>query len=101
MTQPGSTSSVLSPETLVRIRPGILTAEMDGETVLLDAESGAYSALGSTGSRIAALIAEPVSLGDLCRRLTAIYAVDPETCLADVTPFLEGLIGDGLVDIAG
>ncbi|WP_372022669.1 PqqD family protein (plasmid) [Tistrella mobilis] len=101
MTQPAPASSVLTTETLVRIRPGILTAEMDGETVLLDAESGAYSALGSTGSRIAALIAEPVSLGDLCRQLTGIYAVDPETCLADVTPFLSGLIGDGLVEIAG
>lgn len=96
------TNPILSPASAVALRPEVMAAEMDGETVILEATSGMYSALGATGSRIVGMIAEPVSIADICAQLMTIYEVDAETCTRDVTAFLEQLNADGfLVVTAG
>ena len=93
------TAPTLSPASIVSLRPEVMAAEMDGETVILEATSGMYSALGATGSRIVGMIGEPVSIAEICARLMEIYEVDAETCTRDVIAFLDQLNGDGFLAV--
>ena len=59
----------------IRRRSEPLTASVDGETVMLDAERGSYFALGPVGSRIWELLEEPRTFDELCDALQDEYAV--------------------------
>lgn len=87
----------MTADSIVVLASGLLQTEIDGETVLLNAETGTYAALGATGSRIGALITTPMAVRDVCARLSEIYAVDTATCLADVVAFLNSLEKAGLL----
>ena len=43
------------------------------------------------GSRIWALLEQPMTVADLCKQLVASYAVDAETCQQDTLDFLQEL----------
>ena len=89
--------TALSPTDRVRRRDGFLSAEIDGEVVALNAEKGICYGLDTIGSVIWAMIEKPVSIGDLCARLTARYRVDPATCARDVIDWLEDLRREGMI----
>lgn len=75
----------------------ILTADMNGETVMMDAEQGKYYNLGEVGGSIWTQLETPKTLEELVNALTAEYNVDPEQCRADVQPFLDKMVSIGLV----
>ncbi|WP_240002379.1 PqqD family peptide modification chaperone [Oleisolibacter albus] len=87
----------MTADSIVALASGLLQTEIDGETVLLNAETGTYAALGATGSRIGALITSPMAVRDICARLGKMYDVDAATCLADVLTFLNSLEEAGLL----
>lgn len=74
-----------------------ITADMDGELVMINIERGNYYGLGAIGSRIWQLLENPVRVDELCRQLTTEYQVDPQSCEADVIGFLQQLQQAGLV----
>ena len=68
-----------------------LSAKVGDELVMMSAEQGHYIGLSEVGARIWELIAEPVELDELCRRLEREFDVSPETCRAEVRAFLDTL----------
>lgn len=75
----------------------IITADMNGEVVMMDAQRGMYYNLGSTGSRIWELIAQPMTLDALVEKLMDIYEVERAQCLKDILPFIDKMIERQLI----
>jgi hypothetical protein len=75
----------------------LLEAEVDGEIVALNVESGTCYGFNSTATRIWSLIEQPRTLGEICSTLVEQFAVAPEDCRRDVVALLRELQADGLI----
>ena len=93
-------STFLSTTASIRRRQEPLTATVDGEIVMLDAERGAYFALGAVGSRIWEMLEEPRTLEELCSVLQDEYEVDADACREEVARFMNDLHEAQLVELA-
>ena len=82
---------------LVRRCGELIEAHVDGELVALHVENGTCYGFNGTATTIWGLIAEPRSIGELCRNLAAEYDVDRDTCRAEIAELLTELCNDGLV----
>ena len=89
----------LPPETVIARRDGPLTAAVDDDLVMFDAERGEYFGLDRVGRRIWELLETPRSVGELCTTLMAEFEVTAETCRADVGTFIERLHDAELVEL--
>jgi len=89
----------LKPQTRVRRIDDVLDTDIDNETVMMDIDQGRYFGLNKTGTRIWALVAEPIVIGDLCDQLTAEFSVPREQCEQEVMGFLQGLLKRGLLQV--
>lgn len=87
----------MDKNTILTRKDGIMTGDMNGDTVMMDIETGKYYNLGEVGGRIWELLEFPTSLGELLNALTAEYNVSAEQCESDTVPFLESLAGCGLI----
>ena len=86
-----------SPSTAFVRDPDIVAADMDGETVMMSIERGEYYGLSGIGPFLWGLLAQPMSMEALCRRVLAEYDVDEAICRADVTAFVEDLLTKGVL----
>jgi len=77
----------------------IVTADMDGETVMMSVETGKYYNLGKTGSVIWSLLGEPLSVGALVGKLLDKYDVGREQCEKEVLAFLAETYKEGLIKV--
>jgi len=76
---------------MVRLKKAVLASEVDGEKVLLDAETGVYFGLNETGSRILDfLIEEGVEEAALTRFLEE-FDAPPERTREDFLLFVSRL----------
>jgi hypothetical protein len=78
---------------------GLLSAEVDGEMIAMSVERGMCYGLNAVGTRIWALIAEPMSFRELCVQLRQEFEVDEEECRRDVADLLEELRAEGLATV--
>lgn len=83
--------ALLADSTLITRSPAVLTAEVDGEVVMMSVEEGRYFGLDDIGSDIWKRIDPPCSFGELIDRLTADYEAERETIAADVCALLFGM----------
>ena len=81
----------LQPDAFVRARTDVPATDLDGETVLLNLDSGQYHAFNPCAGRIWQLLQEGCTVGELIDRLQREFEVDAATCRADVIGFLEAL----------
>ena len=86
-----------SMSTAYTTTPSVLTQELDGETILLDAVSGTYFRLNGTGTQVWAGITAGRTVEDIVTALAAAAAVERERVRADVTALLADLQEKGLV----
>ena len=93
---PGPT---LEARTRVRRMVDVLDAEIDDQSVMMDIEQGSYFGLNKTGTRIWALLAEPIVIGELCDRLTEEFEVPREQCERQLVDFLGSLLDRGLLQV--
>ena len=70
-----SHSSHLSANSVVSRKAGIIEAEIEGEVVALNIETGTCYGLNQVGSRIWHMLATSPRVGDICKALLAEYAV--------------------------
>ena len=78
----------------------IIVRRVQDETILLDLNSGIYYSLDDVGGYIWSLLdvaRTPRQLADL---VSAEYAVEPETAMADIAELLADLLGEGLISPA-
>jgi hypothetical protein len=77
--------------------PEVVGVEVSGEIVLLDSRNWTYLDFDDVGSRIWALLQEPITLSALVGKLVEEFAVEPAACRRDTEAFLRDLIGKGVV----
>lgn len=87
----------MTEQTLLKRKTEIMTADMSGETVMMDIETGKYYNLGSVGGRIWELLETSISVSSLTDKLLLEYDVTREKCLEDILPFLSALLERGLI----
>ncbi len=83
----------------VRRIDDVLDADMDNQTVMMDIEQGRYFGLNETGTRIWALLAEPMVIRDLCDQLMTQFDVPQEQCEREVLDYLGSLLARGLIRV--
>lgn len=74
-----------------------VSAEINGETVMMSVEQGSYFGLDAIGSRIWNLMEQPISLQDMIDTLVEEYDVSEVNCKNDVVKFVAELNSRGLV----
>jgi hypothetical protein len=89
----------MEPATLFSRSDAPLTAEVDGEIVMLDPATSSYFGLDGVGARIWELCAEPQSIDTLVTVLMDEYDVDEATCVAEVQAFVADLQSSGLLTV--
>lgn len=77
-----------------------ITADIDGEIIMMSLERSNYYGLGEIGSHIWALLEAPQTLEQICATLSREYQVDPATCAEDIKPFLQQLFEEELIKLA-
>lgn len=78
-------------------REDLITAAMDGDTLMLDAHAGVYYGLDEVGGQIWAYLAAPITIRELVDRLAAQYEVEPLRCTRDVAALIEQLSARNMV----
>ena len=78
----------ISDATIISRSPSVLTAEVDGEIVMMSIEQGRYFGLDHIGSDIWKRIELPCSFATLIDGLAADYDADRAAILADVQNLL-------------
>ncbi len=81
--------------------PGVLTQELDGETILLDVNSGTYFRLNETGTLVWVGLSAGRRMEDIVEGVAAEAGVDHHRVSEDVTALLVTLREKGLVSAAG
>lgn len=94
-------TSTLEPSTLVMRDPDIIATDMDGEMVMMSIEQGHYYGLGGIGPFLWEQVVTPTSIKQLCQRVLQEYEVDEATCRADVSAFVNDLLGKGVLRLGG
>ena len=89
----------LTPQMRVRRTDDVLGTDVDDETVMMDIDQGRYFGLNKTGTRIWALLAQPILIRDLCDQLTTEFDVPAKDCEQDVVDFLGSLLSRGLLEV--
>jgi hypothetical protein len=94
-----TTMTTLTTTTRLQRSPDLLSAEMDGELVMMSVDDGAYFGLGGVGAAIRAMLAEPTPIDAIVREICRAHAVDEAVCLADVLAFTDELVRNGAARI--
>lgn len=87
--------------TVLRRSDDPVTADVDGEVVMMSLARGNYYGLDAVGSRIWDLLITPLPVAELLTQLQAEYEVDADTCRRDTLLFLAELEQQGLVERVG
>ena len=89
----------LSMSSTVRRNDSLLHADAGEELVMLSVAAGNYYSLDRVGRRIWEMLTEPMTIGEICRRLTTEYEVTPEVCEAEVLSFLSEMAEHEVIDV--
>lgn len=90
---------IITLETTLCRMEEMLTAELDEETVMVDIDKGTYCGLNGCGTRIWALLSQPITVSNLCQQLTDEFDVSSTQCEQDLIDFLGALLDRNLVKI--
>ncbi len=79
--------------------PEFVSTDMDGDTVLMSIEHGAYFGVGGVAARIWQALEESRTEDELVALICAEYEVSPQDCRKDVQAFLADLVKNRLVAV--
>lgn len=89
----------LRPDTVVRASTRMISAELDGETVVLSFDDGIYYSMNEVGARIWNLVQTPTSVAHLVKTLLEEFEIGRERCEADLAALLAELQRLDLVEV--
>jgi hypothetical protein len=93
-------TSRIADATIISRSPSVVTAEVDGEVVMMSIEQGQYFGLDDIGSVIWKRLDTPCAFADLIDRLAADYDADRASIAADVRALLETMAERDVVRLA-
>ncbi len=76
-----------------------VAADMMGEAVILNTDSGIYFGLNGVGTRIWELVQQPITVQAVQQTILDEYEVDAERCEQDIHRLLGKLLDAGLVEV--
>lgn len=82
-------------------RKRITWDEIDGETLIINAETGYYFSLDGVGTLIWSMLADGVDEPDMVARIVSEYEVEESTARDDLQALVDALAGEELVDSRG
>lgn len=94
-------STSFASDATVTIAPGLASADLGGEAVILDPASGRYFGLNEVAARILELVRQPQAVSQIEETLAAEYDVDRARLREDIQGFLTTLASRGLVRVDG
>jgi hypothetical protein len=77
-----------------------VSAELDGEAVVLSLADGVYYGLDPVGASVWTLLEQPRTVAELRDAVVAEYDVDAPTAEADLLQLLRDLAARGLVEVS-
>ena len=77
-----------------------ISADLDGEAVVLGLDRGMYYGMGGVGTRIWELIRESTGVADILKTIVEEYEIDETTCQRDLLRFLDELEAEGLLVVS-
>jgi hypothetical protein len=89
----------VSFESSVVRRAESVEADVNGDVVVLQTQTGVCYGLNSLGSEIWRATKHPVRVADICAAIERDYEVDAATCERDVVALLETLRQQSMIDI--
>ena len=92
-------SLALAAESLISAHPEQLSSELDGETILLQMNSGLYYGLNEMGAAIWGMIQSPKTFQEIQSDLLESYEVSAEVCKQEVEKLLSELHAAGLIEV--
>lgn len=93
-------STPISQDTIVSCHPDHLSAELDGELVIMSVTEGKYVGLNSIATVVWRRLGQPVRVAELCAELVRDYQGDEAVITQDVHDLLVRLQELGLLAIA-
>jgi len=90
-------TSRIADSTIISRSPSVVTAEIDGEVVMMSIEQGQYFGLDDIGSDIWKRLEPPCAFAVLIERLAADYDADRASIAADVRALLERMAAHDVV----
>jgi hypothetical protein len=91
---------LIDAKTIISSNPEIRFTPLDDEMLAIDEHAGYCYSFNVSAAKIWDLIATPASVGSICAELCREFAVDPETCLLDVSDILNEMRAAGLVQVS-
>jgi len=91
--------NAISKHSVVSVVDDLVSADLDGEAVILNLKSGIYYGLDDVGARVWSLIQKPSSVSDIRDVILEEYEVEPDRCERDVLSLLQALAVQGLLKI--
>lgn len=85
---------------MVSVTPGIASAKLGGEAVVLNPNAGQYFGLNEVAARIFDIVQEPKSFQEIEDILIREYDVERDQLRGDVAHFVEALVEQGLVCVS-
>ena len=92
-------SPLLTPAAIIARHAEQITAEIDGEVVVMGLAQGKYIGLDDVASTLWRLLEQPQSVQHLCDLLAQQYRGDAAEISADVLAFLGELLELGLIQV--
>ncbi|MEI6285894.1 MAG: lasso peptide biosynthesis PqqD family chaperone [Bacillota bacterium] len=90
---------LITLDTIIVANKKVVTADMDGETVMLNVATGKYHSLGKTGSIIWELLQRQITVEQLIGELQNKYQVARQQCEAETLAFLDAMNKEGILEI--
>ena len=87
-------------KTLIKLAPNQVSCELEGESVILNLQSGVYYGLDPIGAVIWKLMEQPSTVASVRDAVLEKFEVDTEQCEKDLFALLEKLSQEGLIEIS-
>lgn len=86
-------------QTMLVISDDVVFCDLDGETAILNFESGIYFGLDPIGTKIWNSLKKPCKISNLVEMIIKEYDVDEERCKNDVIELINNLKENGLAKV--
>ena len=90
---------MIKEDSIVVAAEGLATADLGGEAVIFDAESGVYYGLNEVGASVLELVEQPRSVRDVIEALLQEYEVTADRLRRDVLALLEKMEEQGVIRV--